>query len=84
MNRVPTNPAQRIKSYLVSVATMKSKHTLQNAPSEKSDMVSPEKTMTMVCGHLADIELKLDHIIESIKGSLHRMNLEDKHREEVP
>jgi len=61
---------------------MESKQPLQNAPSANT---SPAKTINEISGHLADIELKLDHIIESIKDSLHRWNLEERNnREESP
>lgn len=43
---------------------------------------SPAQIAQDISGQLADIELKLDHIIESIKDSLHRMNLENNDRED--
>ena len=63
---------------------MESTQPLQNTPTVKPDIVTPATTVKVICGQLADIELKLDHIIETIKDSLHRMNLEDKNREETP
>ena len=60
---------------------MKSKQPLQNTQGKNLPTAS---SVAELSGHLADIELKLDHIIESIKDSLHRINLEDKNREATP
>lgn len=48
---------------------MESKQPLQKAQGKKEPKANPA---TELSGHLADIELKLDHIIETIKDSLHR------------
>ncbi len=55
-------------------------------PEQEADNfpVIPVQTVNEISGQLADIELKLDHIIETIKDSLHRMNLEDSNREDSP
>jgi hypothetical protein len=57
---------------------MESKQPLQDAQDAKT---SPARTVNEISGHLADIELKLDHIIETIKDSLHRQNLEREKRD---
>lgn len=59
----------------------------QPAPHEQEANSFPvilAQTVNEISGQLADIELKLDHIIETIKDSLHRMNLEDSNREDAP
>lgn len=63
---------------------MESKQPLQNARSLNPSPESAAKTVNDISGQLADIELKLDHIIERIRDSLHRMNLEDWNREDSP
>ena len=60
---------------------MESKQPLQNAQDKNPPRAN---TVAELSGHLADIELKLDHIIETIKDSLHRQNLEDANREDAP
>lgn len=82
MNMVPTDPAQRIKIHLVSVTPMESKQSHQTAGQKKIPTPFPAKTVREISGQLADIELKLDHIIETIKDSLHRMNMESSRRDE--
>ena len=71
----PTDPGQPIKRSLGSVTPMKSKQPLQNTQGTSKPGSS---SVADLSGHLADIELKLDHIIESIKDSLHRLNLKEK------
>lgn len=62
---------------------MESKQPSRNSLDAKPNIEAI--TETKISGQLADIELKLDHIIESIKDSLHRLNLEGGSvREESP
>lgn len=72
----PTNPGEAIKGYWGSVTPMESKQPPEQE--ENNFPVIPAKTVNEISGQLADIELKLDHIIETIKDSLHRMNLESR------
>ena len=54
---------------------MESKHP----PKEKKGARAPlAKSVGELSNHLADIELKLDHIIERIQDSLHRKNIHDR------
>ena len=55
---------------------MESKQNASPVQNAKTNAAPPLKTANEISGQLADIELKLDHIIESIKDSLHKMNLE--------
>ena len=55
---------------------MESKQPNPHEQEVNSLPVIPVQTVNEISGQLADIELKLDHIIETIKDSLHRMNLE--------
>ncbi|MDF7824384.1 hypothetical protein P4B35_10205 [Pontiellaceae bacterium B12227] len=55
---------------------MESIHPHQIQGRNKSPAPFSAKTAREISSQLADIELKLDHIIETIKDSLHRMNLE--------
>jgi seryl-tRNA synthetase len=54
---------------------MKLKQKFQRKKGTKGSSI---KTKNNLSDQLADIELKLDHIIESIKDSLHRLNLKEK------
>lgn len=57
---------------------MKSKQSLQAG--QNARRLPRARTVGELSGRLSDIELKLDHIIERIKGSLHRIkdDWEDK------
>ncbi len=61
---------------------MESKQPHQKEGDVKSSAPFSANTVREITGQLADIELKLDHIIECIKDSLHRMNLESSKRDE--
>ena len=54
----------------------------QKSKRKKGAKGSCNKAEGDLSGHLADIELKLDHIIELIKDSLYHPNICD-HREEM-
>ena len=54
----------------------------QKSKRKKRAKGSCSKAEGDLSGHLADIELKLDHIIERIKDSLYQRNIRD-HREEM-
>ena len=49
----------------------------QKSKRKKGAKVSRNKAEGDLSGHLADIELKLDHIIERIKDSLYQRNIRD-------
>lgn len=44
---------------------------------KKGTKVIAKKSENDLSGHLADIQLKLDHIIERIKDSLYQRNMDD-------
>ena len=54
----------------------------QKSKRKKGANGSRSKAEGDLSDHLADIELKLDHIIERIKDSLYQRNIRD-HREEM-
>lgn len=54
----------------------------QKSKRKKGAKRSCSKAENDLSGHLADIELKLDHIIERIKDSLYQPNIRD-HGEEM-
>lgn len=61
---------------------MESKHPIGD---KKEAQSVNEKTLTEVSSHLGDIELKIDHLIESIHDSLYRLkNNNAGRREEFP
>lgn len=62
---------------------MESKQTHETAGQKEYPAPFSAKTAREISGQLADIELKLDHIIETIKDSLHRMNI-DSCKEDEP
>ena len=61
---------------------MKSEQPVDNGKVTKQEK---EKSLTEVANHLADIELKMDHLIESIHDSLYRLKSKAKeHKERFP
>lgn len=60
---------------------MESKQLTESSP----DGNTPKPGSLMeLSGHLADIELKLDHIIERLKDSLHSLNIRQRNEEDFP
>lgn len=57
---------------------MKSKHPQQPA----SNDTSKANALSNTASKLADIELKIDHLIEQIHDSLYRMKTKDKGQED--
>jgi hypothetical protein len=49
----------------------------QKSKRKKGTKVSHNKAESDLSGHLTDIQLKLDHIIDRIKDSLYQRNIRD-------
>jgi hypothetical protein len=60
---------------------MESKQLTKSRP----DVNTPKSgALIELSGHLADIELKLDHIIERLKDSLHSLNIQKGNEGDFP